>query len=163
MDPKRFKAVLGQFLSGVTVVTAVRPDDQGAPALHGMTASAFMSVSLDPPLVVVSVQNKAHMHGHLAGGGPWAVSFLAQGHDLVSNHFAGWESPDFTPTLAEGRFRTPVIAGALGWLDLDLQDAIEAGDHTLFLGRVVDLGLAEEPLPGPLAYFRGKYGSFTAG
>ena len=167
MDPKLFKAVLGQFLSGVTVVTAVRPGPDGAPALHGMTASAFISVSMDPPLVLVSVQKKAHMHDILAQPGPFAISLLASRQDLVSNHFAGWKKAGFEPELLaaapEGPFRTPVVDDALGWLDLDLHDTVSAGDHTLFIGRVVDLRLGDQLERGPLAYVAGKYGSFGPG
>ena len=165
MDSKRFKAVLGQFLSGVTVVTAVRPDESGSPKLHGMTASAFVSVSIDPPLVLVSVQKTSHMHAQLSAGGPFAISLLSEAQALVSNHFAGWKKEGFEPDVIGGTFRTPVIAGALGWLDLDLHDAVSAGDHTLFIGRVVDLGLADVPegegALTPLAYWKGKYGGFT--
>lgn len=161
MDPKRFKAVLGQFLSGVTVVTARRPDDAGVPQLHGITVSAFLSVSLDPPLVLCSIQKTAQMHRHLSAGGPFAVSLLAESQSAVSNHFAGFRTEGFSPELLDGRFRTPVIAGALAWIDLDLHEAVSAGDHTLFIGRVIDLGLAEDA-PSPLAYYRGKYGTFHA-
>ncbi len=165
MDPKRFTAVLGQFLSGVTVITAVRVDDTGVPRLHGMTASAFMSLSIDPPLVVVSVQRKAHMHAHLAAGGPFAISVLAAGQELTSNHYAGWPKAGFEPMMLavgpEGPYRTPVVAEALAWLDLDLHAAVDAGDHTLFIGRVVDLDRGPDPDRGPLAYFAGKYGVFT--
>ena len=167
MDPKRFKAVLGQFLSGVTVVTASRPDGSGGYALHGMTASAFVSVSIDPPLVLVSVQRTAHMHAHLSAGGPFAISILAHGQELVSNHYAGWKKEGFEPTMLdaapEGPFRSAVVAGALGWLDLDLHDSVQAGDHTLFIGRVVSLELGEKVERGPLAYFSGKYGTFGPG
>lgn len=165
MDPKRFKAALGQFLSGVTVVTAVRPDENGSAQLHGMTASAFVSVSIDPPLVLVSVQKTTHMHAHLAAGGPFAISLLSEDQALVSNHFAGWKKEGFEPEVIGGTFRTPVIAGALAWLDLDLYEAVSAGDHTLFIGRVVDLGLADVPAGEgaltPLAYWKGKYGVFS--
>ena len=165
MDPKRFKAALGQFLSGVTVVTAVRPDENGLSQLHGMTASAFVSVSIDPPLVLVSVQKTTHMHAHLSAGGPFAISLLSEDQALVSNHFAGWKKEGFEPEVVGGTFRTPVIAGALAWLDLDLYEAVSAGDHTLFIGRVVDLGLADLPVGEgaltPLAYWKGKYGVFS--
>lgn len=171
MDSKLFKHALGHFLSGVTVVTAETVDPNGGMELQGMTASAFLSVSIDPPLVLVSVARTARLHSALSGGvGPagapahFAISILAAGQEKVSNHFAGWKDPTFEPGIDRGRFRTPVIAGALAWLDLDLHEAVAAGDHTLFIGRVVDLALAE-PTPSagmPLAYYRGKYGGFAA-
>ncbi len=165
MDPKRFKLALGHFLSGVTVVTAGSAAPSDGSGWHGMTASAFVSVSMDPPLVLVAVQKKAHMHTILAsdGGRAFAVSVLAAGQDKVSNHYAGWKDPAFTPEIVLDRFRTPVIAGALAWLDLDLEQAVDAGDHTLYIGRIVDLDVAD-PAPAdglPLAYYRGKYGKFS--
>ncbi|MSP55109.1 MAG: flavin reductase [Myxococcales bacterium] len=171
MDPTRFKSALGHFLSGVTVVTAEVVDASGGMELLGMTASAFLSVSVDPPLVLVSVAKTARLHAALLGRGGevaaparFAISVLAAGQDQVSNHFAGWKDPTFEPGVDRGRFRTPVITGALVWLDLDLHDAVDAGDHTLLIGRVVDLGLAAPPPSGgaPLAYYRGKYGGFIA-
>lgn len=171
MDPKLFKQALGHFLSGVTVVTAETVDPNGDMELLGMTASAFLSVSIDPPLVLVSVARTARLHSALSGGAGsagaparFAISILASGQDNVSNHFAGWKDPSFEPGIGRGRFRTPVIAGALAWLDLDVHEIVSAGDHTLFLGRVVELALAEPAPAGgmPLAYYRGKYGGFTA-
>lgn len=165
MDPKLLKAVFGQFLSGVTVVTAVRPDASGAQTLCGMTASAFISVSMEPPLVLVSVQHHARLHACLSAGGPFAISVLAQGQELISNHYAGWRKegcePTMLPAAPEGPYRTPVVADALAWLDLDLHASVDAGDHTLFIGRVVNLGLSPIPDRPPLAYFAGKYGVFT--
>lgn len=149
VDPVAFRRTLGSFLTGVTVVSAVRDA-----RVHGMTASAFLSVSLEPPLVLVSVQKTAHMHAHLADAGAFAVSVLPEGTEVISNHFAGRPDPGLELRWQHEGVVTPVLADALAWVDCTLEQAIPAGDHTLFLGRVRGLGWREGR---PLAYFRGRY------
>ena len=153
VDPRQFRQALGSFLSGVTVLT-VRDGD----AVHGMTASAFSSLSLDPPLVLACVAHKAHLHAHLAAGGRFAVSILREDQAWVSNHFAGYGKPDDVVQWDEAFGRTPVIAGALAWLDCAVHALQDGGDHTILIGRVERLAAHDG---APLAYWRGKYGAFT--
>lgn len=152
IDADTFKQALSRFPSGVTVVTV-----QQAEHTHGMTASAFISVSLEPPLVLVSVANKARMHGFLSQTCHFGISFLAADQAAVSNHFAGRPqdpAPDLE-TLAE----VPVIAGATVQLSCELFAQHPAGDHTLFVGKIVAATYTDRE---PLLYFRGKYGEFSA-
>lgn len=151
-----FKAALGRFLSGVTVISA---ETEGA--IHGMTASAFLSVSLDPPLVLVSVSRRARMHAVLSGSPKYAISLLARAQEPLSNHFAGRPLPEgdpagpvwIRPVGAEG---PPALAGALATICCAPHDAVDAGDHTLFIGLVEHAEVSADDA-GPLGYWRGKY------
>ena len=152
IDPKAFRDALGRFLSGITIVMI--EDDEGQ---RGMTASAFLSVSMDPPLVLVAVSKKAHLHPRITDR--YTVSLLAADQDFVSNHFAGRPDPLPEGTITRNAAGNPVIAGALGWIDCSVHDRVDAGDHTLFIGRVEAL----ETFDGePLAYFRGRYRSLVS-
>lgn len=153
IDPKAFRDTLGRFASGITVILA---DDDGP---RGMTASAFLSVSMDPPLVLVSVQKKAHMHARLLAAGTWTASVLRADQSYVSNHFAGRPDPLPQGTLVQapsGRF---LVNGAIAWVDCSTHQVVDAGDHSLFLGLVTDLGVADG---APLVYWRGGYREIVA-
>lgn len=149
VDPKSFKDALSRFASGVTVVTV--PDGEEA---RGITVSAFLSVSLEPPLVLVSIDRKAKSHDAFARAGRYAVSILAAGQDAESNSFAGWKQPGQRVELVRPENGVPVVPGALAWLQCALHQVVEAGDHTLFVGRVEDVTVSDA---GPLLYFRGRY------
>lgn len=145
---------MGNWPTGVTVVTSLGPRGP-----HGMTANAFLSVSLEPALVLVSIGQENDSHAIIMDSRRYAVSFLAAGQQQLSLHFAqrfkdpgqalqgvGWSpSPGGLPWLD----------GALGHLECEVHDTIEAQDHTLFLGRVLHL---DNPTDGaPLLYFRSRY------
>ncbi len=149
VDAKAFKDALSRFASGVTVVTV----EDGGEVL-GITVSAFISVSLAPPLVLVSVDKRAKSHDAFARVGRFAVSVLAAGQDAISNYYAGWKQPGQTVELARPDMGTPVVPDALAWIDCSLHAAVEAGDHTLFIGRVEGLTVRDGD---PLLYFRGRY------
>jgi flavin reductase (DIM6/NTAB) family NADH-FMN oxidoreductase RutF len=151
IDPKAFRNTMGRFATGVTVVTTVVDEK-----IHGMTASAFLSVSLDPPLVLVSVDRRAHLHAILAEGSRYGVSLLNADQAAYSQHFAGFGAPDLQPefTWVEG---FPLLKEALGHVIARVVDAHAAGDHTLFIGQVEYLAWFEGD---PLLYFRGQYGDF---
>ncbi|MBX3000277.1 MAG: flavin reductase family protein [Caldilineaceae bacterium] len=148
---------MGRFATGVTVVTTMSAEDSGvAEKIHGMTASAFLSVSLDPPLVLVSVDKRAHLHAMLSGGSRYGVSILKADQAAYSQHFAGFGAPDLQPefTWVEG---FPLLENALGYVIARVVDAHAAGDHTLYIGQVEYLAWDEGE---PLLYFRGQYGEF---
>lgn len=150
IDSNHFRASLGRFPSGVTVITCKQEGQ-----VHGMTASAFVSVSMDPPLVLVSVAKKARMHEKLLNAEVFGISILAQDQAHWSNHFAGklhTQEPEFTEH--EG---VPVLEGALVNLVLNTHQRVEAGDHTLFIGEITYTRYTEQDA---LLYFRGKYGQF---
>lgn len=149
VDAKAFKDALSRFASGVTVVTV--PDGEET---LGITVSAFLSVSLDPPLVLVSIDKRARSHDAFVRAGRYAVSVLAAGQDPISNYFAGWKHPDQTVDLARPEGGVPVVPDALAALQCSLDRAVDAGDHTLFLGRVEHVTVRDGD---PLLYFRGRY------
>jgi flavin reductase (DIM6/NTAB) family NADH-FMN oxidoreductase RutF len=151
IDPKAFRNTLGRFATGVTVVTTMVDEK-----IHGMTASAFLSVSLDPPLVLVSVDKRAHLHAMLSEDSLYGVSILKADQAVYSQHFAGFGAPDLQPEFAwvEG---FPLLKEALGHVIARVVDVHTAGDHTLFIGEVEYLAWFEGD---PLLYFRGQYGDF---
>lgn len=151
VSPRDFRAALGRFASGVTVVTIPQA---GQPAgVRGITASAFVSVSLAPPLVLVSIDQKARAHLPLLSAERYGISILAEGQEALSNHFAGFDD-SVTPTFTE-LDGLAVVEGAVAHLVCRVVDRHEAGDHTLFIGEVEALRVAED---APLLYFRGRYG-----
>lgn len=152
IDPRQLRQVLGHFASGVTVVT-VRTET----GTHGMTASAFSSLSLDPPLVLVCVAHKARLHALLQPGGRFSVSILTDMQQSLSNHFAGY-APDVKVSWHEGFGETPVLADALAWMDCSVYSIQEGGDHSIVLGQLERIQANEGR---PLAYYRGQYGGFT--
>ncbi len=151
IDPKAFRSTLGRFATGVTVVTTVHEGK-----IHGMTASAFMSVSLNPPLVLVSVDRRAALHGLLEEGSRYGVSILKEMQKEYSQHFAGYGAEGFEPAFV-WRAEMPMIADALAHLVVRVVDAHAAGDHTLFIAEIEDLDWYEGE---PLLYFGGQYGEF---
>jgi flavin reductase (DIM6/NTAB) family NADH-FMN oxidoreductase RutF len=156
VSPEEFRRTVGLFTTGVTVVTTCHGD-----ILHGMTANAFASVSLDPLLVLVCVDVEAGMHDLLPQSRSFAVSVLAAGQEEESIWFASPRRPagtdqfdevDWEPAPASG---CPVVAGALAWLDCRVTEVHQAGDHSIFVGEVVDLGTGTAV--DPLLYFGGAY------
>lgn len=157
IDPIEFRRVMGHFATGVTVVTTVRGD--GEPC--GLTASAVCSVSVNPVLVLVCVEHDADTHGCIVAAGKFAVNVLAEeGGESLSRRFATYEVEDKFRGVAfrEELTGAPVLEGSLAWLDCRVSQAVEAGDHTIFLGEVV-AGDAREGTP--LVYYRGGYGRFV--
>jgi flavin reductase (DIM6/NTAB) family NADH-FMN oxidoreductase RutF len=146
-EQRRFRDALGTFATGVTIVST-RSDD----LVHGMTANGFMSVSLDPALVVVSIASQARMHDILARTGRYGVSVLAREQEGVSRHFAGRPS-DEPPPLVEAA-GIPLIDGALTHVVAQVVDAHPAGDHTLFIGEVVHFA---HGAGDPLIFHSGTY------
>lgn len=128
----RLRTALGHFVSGVTVVTTAVGDD-----VHGMTANAFTSVSLDPPLVLVSIAKKARMDEKIRCSGRYGVSILAKAQEPLSLHFAGvaLRREPVEPAFVE-RCGVPLLDGALVHLACTVADSHPAGDHTLHVGRV---------------------------
>ena len=158
VDPAAFKAVMGQWPSGVTVVTTV--DDDGP---HGMTASSFSSVSLEPPLVSVCVAKHLNTHGRLRASGVFAVNILDKDQvdhglrfagmlDEVSDRFAGVD----VTTAVTG---APLLTGTLGWVDCRVWQAYDGGDHTIFVGEVLAAGT--DPAASPLLYHSRSWGQFA--
>lgn len=151
-----YRAAMRRWPSGVTVIAM--PGDEGP---HGMTASAFTSVSVDPPMVLVVVDRRWRSHAYLAERGVFCVNVLAEDQSDWSDRFAGRHgalddrfagiATDAGPT---GALR---IAAAAAWLECVVVQAHDAGDHTIFVGRVVACGAPDGPAR-PLLYLDGRYG-----
>ncbi len=148
-----FRAVLGRFASGVTVVTTMR---EGTP--HGVTVNAFTSLSLNPPLVLICIDTHARIHDILLQTGLFAANILsAEQRDLAACFATRNERRyrDFCDapyhTAATG---APVFDAALGWVDCRIVNVYPGGDHSVIIGQVEALGGAEQ---APLLYYRGKY------
>lgn len=152
VDAKTFKDALSRFPSGVTVVTLKDGEE-----VHGITVSAFISVSLEPPLILVSIDKRSKLHDTFGRLGRFAVSILRNDQSAVSNYYAGWRQPGQTVDLAHTPNGHPVVAGAIAWIECALEESIESGDHTLFIGLVENASTHDGE---PLLYFRGKYGEF---
>ncbi|MFF8645053.1 flavin reductase family protein [Streptomyces sp. NPDC015345] len=159
---------MSRLAAGVVLVTArepgLDPDDPDAPAGEdvGMTATAFLSVSLDPPLVMVSLREGSRMDDLLAEQPLWAVSVLAESQRHVAGRFAmkGRISDrllfEDIPYVRGTESGAPLIGGALSTLECRTEQTVAAGDHTLVIGRVLTASLPAGE-GGPLLYFRGKY------
>ena len=128
-----------------------------------MTASAFCSVSLQPPLVLVCVKKGNHTHGLIEAAQGFGVSLLAEDQKGISNRFAGWgdKPQDHFDDLGDARGEVsgaPFIAGSMAWLDCTLHSSLDGGDHTIFLGEVQGGTLhGERGDLRPLLYFAGNY------
>lgn len=152
IDTQEFRRVLGHFAAGVTIITTV--GDDGKP--YGLTATAFTSVSLEPPLVLVCVDKRAESHPHFHASRVFAVNFLAADQQELSRRFAVPGGDKFTGiTLCPGVTGAPLLAGVLGYLECRTTDICEGGDHTIFIGQVE---AADACAGEPLVYFRGMYG-----
>jgi flavin reductase len=153
-DHRAFRNALGHFTTGVIVVTVGPRRDPRA-----MTANAFMSGSLDPPLIVVSVGRSTRMHRRLDGTRRFGVSILDREQESASRHFAGQPVHDFSPefTLLAG---VPVLARAAVVIAARVQHRYACGDHTLFVGQVQELAITEGAIP--LVFHSGRYRSLEA-
>ncbi|MBF6594324.1 MAG: flavin reductase family protein [Thermaceae bacterium] len=141
----RFKIALSRWASGVTVIAAEWDGER-----RGMTASSFSSVSLEPPLVLVCVDENAHIMGILEHTHRFTVNILAEGQDLVSTHFAGKPVPDLEPLQPDLS-----IEGSLATLFCSRWQLYPGGDHRIVVGLVEDIRLGE---PGtPLGYWQRSY------
>lgn len=151
-----YRAVMRRWPSGVTVITM--PGDAGP---HGMTASAFTSVSIDPPMVLVVVDRRWRSHAFVAEHGVFCVNILAESQSELSDRFAGrhGEMADRFAGIATavGVTGVPHLVEAAAWLECEVDQAHQAGDHTIFVGRVVGCGVADAT-GRPLLYHDGRYG-----
>jgi flavin reductase (DIM6/NTAB) family NADH-FMN oxidoreductase RutF len=151
VDPRALRDAFGCFMTGVTVVTTI--DANGTP--QGFTANSFSSVSLDPPLLLVSLANSSRNLDSFAKGAGFAVNILAEGQKDLSGTFARPSDDRFANVYwKKGPIGSPVIAGVSAWFDCTLDQSIPAGDHTILIGRIG--GFEATPAAG-LGYYRGAY------
>jgi len=154
LAPNDFRKAMGCFATGVTVITV---DQDGE--IHGMTANAFCSVSLDPMLVLVCVDHRARTHAHLHARKRFGVNVLCSDQQAISEYYARATETHQHPEEAGARFDrtphgTPVLHGALSYLECRLHSTQTAGDHTIFIAEVEDVVVREGE---PLLFFRAKY------
>ena len=155
-DSFEFRRTLGRFTTGVTVVTMLGDPEQD-PTLdagpYGITVNAFMSLSLDPPLIAVSIDKRAGAHDTLMAATRFGVSVLGGEQSQISDHFAGRPV-----TLSTDPFTTlagfPVIAGSVARLVSRVSRTVDVGDHTLFIGEVEAVERTDD---APLVFFGGQY------
>ena len=151
ISPDDFRHVLAHFASGVTIVTTC--DGEGRPT--GLTASAFCSVSLDPPLVLICVDHKSQSFPHLKERGCFGINVLHQEHETLSRRFASSRLDKFDGVaFTLGPLGVPRLDDALAYLECRTVSAHVEGDHTIFVGRVESVATGEGE---PLLYFRGRY------
>jgi flavin reductase (DIM6/NTAB) family NADH-FMN oxidoreductase RutF len=146
-----FRAALSRFASGVTVVTTRRKDNQPV----GITVSAFASVSLDPPLILVCIDKRASVHDLLVEGAHFAVNILSEQQEHLSRRFASKDQDRFADIKHRaGAFGAPLVEGASASLECRVVGVYPGGDHSIVVGQVESTSLSEHP---PLAYYRGDY------
>ncbi|KQX59496.1 reductase [Streptomyces sp. Root66D1] len=162
MSNDDFRAAMSRLAAGVVLVTAHDPDDGPRGEDVGMTATAFMSVSLDPPLVLVSLRNGSRMDDLLAEVPVWAVSMLAENQRHIAGRFAMKNRVSDRLLFADLPYTrgeesgAPLMSGALAALECRTESRVVAGDHTLVVGRVLSVD-GPTPEGGPLMYYQGKY------
>ena len=153
IDPDHFKQVLGYFSTGVVVVTAL---DGGQPV--GMSAQSVVSLSLDPPLVLFCPARSSTTWPRIQRARSFALNILAADQQQLSDGFARSGADKFAGVeWAAGHTGAPLLAGAIGHVECQLENVYPGGDHEIAVGRVVDLGVRRDA--SPLIYFRGAYSS----
>jgi len=161
LDQAALRSVFGSFATGVTVLTA------GTRNPHGMTANSFTSVSLYPPLVLVCVRKDAIMHEAILWHDAFAVSVLSSAQEPAARYFADRTRPrglgEFDPIEHEPGPRTgaPLLSGALAWIECAVAEVYEGGDHSIFLGSVLEAGRGTPR--EALLFVQGAFHSFNPG
>ncbi len=142
MDRKDLRAAFGMFATGVTIVTTL--DQNNMPV--GFTANSFTSVSLNPPMVLVCMSQTSRSHGAISKNAGFSVSILARGQDAISRNFSTPDIDRFANNYwHSGPSGRPLINGCSAWFDCTRDKIIDAGDHSILLGKVIDFGQNNNP------------------
>jgi flavin reductase (DIM6/NTAB) family NADH-FMN oxidoreductase RutF len=154
-NSREFRAALGAFATGVTVLTT-----QGSEHAYGLTANAFSSVSLDPPLVLVCVNTGSRGSESIQQNGVFAVNILSAEQEPFSRYFASKDRPRGDEAFSQIPHRTeatgsPILNGVAAYLDCRVAASHLVGDHTIFIGEVLALGVAANTRP--LLFHHGQY------
>ena len=156
IEAQELRRVMGHFATGVTVITAT--DKDGAP--QGLTANAFMSLSLNPPLVIISVDKGATCYACFVPGKGFNVNFLSEDQEDVSRRFATKGIDKFADlNWHAGSNGVALIAGALGQVECRITACHDGGDHTIVVGEILNVAADGER---PLLFFKGKYQKLPA-
>lgn len=154
IDPLDLRRAFGAFATGVTIVTTV---DKNA-EVYGFTANSFTSVSLDPPLLLVNIAKSAYGLQIFTGAPGFAINILAEKQRDLSNTFASSGADKFANTSWTTKSTgSPVFDGVIAWFDCEFFQQVDAGDHVILIGKVLDYGYSSD---SPLAFCRGAYLSF---
>jgi flavin reductase (DIM6/NTAB) family NADH-FMN oxidoreductase RutF len=155
-DEASFRTVLGHFATGVTIITAMDGDEP-----IGVSANSFTSVSLDPPLVLFCAAKASTTWPRIEAAGKFTVNILNEHQEDVCRVFATKGADRFSRigwrTSANGQ---PILHDSLAYIDCEMQEQHDAGDHIIVVGRVQELGVLSEE--GPLLFYRGGYGKFAS-
>lgn len=154
LEPRAYRDLIGRFATGVTVITTHIDGE-----VRAMTANSITSVSLDPLLVLVCVERRASLHDLLMESGVFAVNILGDDQRGLSEMFARrseLDEPMGGVPFVTGATGSPLIEGVIGWLDCEVWQTYDGGDHTIVVGRVVDMSMSR-PDAHPLLFFRGQY------
>ncbi len=155
IDPKVFRAAAGNFVTGVTIATTMGTDGQP----RGVTVNSFTTVSLDPPLVLVCVGRSSRSFAAFDGAEAFAINVLASDQRQLSATFASKAEDKFADANWEkGRSGSPVFPDSLASFECVLHEKVDAGDHIVLIGRVIDIHRASGT---PLGYFSGNYIDFA--
>jgi flavin reductase (DIM6/NTAB) family NADH-FMN oxidoreductase RutF len=155
MTDQTLRKLRGLFASGVTVVTTAHEGN-----LRGVTVSAFLSVSLNPPLVLICIANESESKDWIAESGVFAVNILSDEQEFLSERFAA-RAPIVNTRFEGVAYHTaitgsPIIADSLAWYDCRVETTHDGGDHTIFIGRMEAVGLGPDGKQ-PLVYFANRY------
>ena len=150
VDPVEFRQALSRFASGVTIVTVAVADE-----LHGMTASSFASVSLDPPRVLVCLDKSSRTRSLLDSSNGFAVNVLSAEQEDISRAFANSGPKPFDSlSHKQGQSGAPLLDGALAWIECTTNEIVDGGDHDVVIGDVTSCSSADG---APLIYFSRDY------
>ncbi len=159
VDPFEFRTIVGHFATGVTVITTCDGD-----RLHGMTANAVSSLSLDPVMVLVCVEKTTYSHQLITDSGVFAVNILGEDQEALSRVFAKKSEPEVGSLRGQpfrlGTTEVPLLAGCLAFIECRVKSILDGGDHSIFLGEVVSEGV-DHPDVKPLLFYRGGYHSLA--
>ena len=153
VEPDEFRRVLGHFATGVSVVTANRPEGP-----VGMTCNALTSVSLEPPLIAVCPAKSSETWPEIRAAGRFVVNLMNSDHQETVLAFARKGTDRFADVASRQGEYGPVLGDAVAWIECELEAEHDAGDHTIALARVERLEGREDL--EPLVFFRGRYGTF---
>lgn len=151
MDLQQLRRVMGHFATGVTVITTM--DKSGAP--FGLTANAFTSLSLNPPLVLICIDKEVQCYSCFEESGVFAVNVLSEDQEKLSRRFATKGIEKFTDVKwHKGHHGIALLDGAIGYIECKVVHSYEGGDHTIYVGGILN---ATASGGRPLIFFKGKY------
>jgi flavin reductase (DIM6/NTAB) family NADH-FMN oxidoreductase RutF len=151
IEKNELRRVMGHFATGVTVITSLRASGE----MHGLTANAFSSVSLVPPLLLICVDKKAESYPCFEESKVFTVNILSAEQEALSRKFAVSGGNKFEGvSYRVGANGVPILDGSIAYLECRLSGSMDAGDHTVYLGEIEQ---AETHEAKPLLFFRGGY------